>query len=688
MRRWTRLVVLTFLVSLVSGWAWAATADYFIITVKTDNTGSSASNAFSLPTTGGGYNYDVDLEGLDSWAYTGITGNTTCVYAAPGTYTLRIRGTFPRIYFNNTGDALKILSIDQWGTGVWASMGHAFHGCANLTGQAVDTPNLTAVTDLSYMFAGGSLYFGTTVNANTFDQAIGNWNTAHVTNLEGMFKNALFNQPIGTWDTSNVTNLSSMFMNALAFNQDLNAWDTGSVTNMSNMFKYAVAFNGPIGSWDTSGVTTMLGMFYQANAFNQNLNAWDVSHVTTMVQMFFQASAFNQPLGNWQTGNVTTMSSMFNGARAFNQDIGSWDTSHVTTMHQMFTSAVAFNQNINAWNVSQVTDMGSMFLGAGAFNQPLDGWNTSAVTDMGNMFRSAAAFNQPLGAWNTGAVTDMSYMFFGATAFNQPLGTWDTGAVLDMSGMFFIATAFDQPLGAWNTAGVLTMASMFQSALSFNQDLGAWDTGNVNTMTAMFANAAAFDQDLGAWDITSLLDAAAMFVGHALSLANYEGLLNGWGVQNVQNNVVFDGGDSQYAGFAATTRRNALILNKGWTITDGGLYTTPTATPTITPTPDATLAPTPRNPLADVDLTGRLFLVYPNPGRDRIHFLVNPEHPAAVKIELFNLGGERVSVVEESVAAGKNTVAWDCRQVAPGLYLAQIYLDGRKIGTAKVAVAR
>ncbi|MEW6517568.1 MAG: BspA family leucine-rich repeat surface protein [candidate division FCPU426 bacterium] len=688
MRQGARLAVLVFLGSLVSGMAWAATTDYFVITVKTDNAGSSASNAFTIPTTGAGYSYDVDLQGLNAWEYIGIAGNTTCVYAAPGTYTLRIRGTFPRIYFNNTGDILKILSIDQWGTGAWASMGHAFHGCANLTGQAADAPNLAAVTDLSYMFAGGSLYFGTTVNANTFDQAIGNWNTANVTTMEAMFKNAKFNQPIGTWNTAQVANMSSMFMNALAFNQDLNAWDTGSVTNMNNMFKYAVAFNGPIGSWDTSSVTTLFGMFYQAGAFNQNINAWDMSHVTTTLQMFYQAAAFNQPLGSWQTGNMTSMASMFNGARAFNQDISGWNTGQVTTMSGMFSYADAFNQDISAWDVSHVADMSDMFLSADTFNQPLAGWNTSAVTDMGNMFRSAVAFNQPIGAWNIGAVTDMSYMFMGATAFNQPLSTWDTGAVTDMNGMFFSATAFNQSLSAWDTSAVTTMAYMFQAASSFNQDLSAWNTGSVNTMTAMFANAAAFDQDLGGWDITSLLTAGSMFAGHALSLANYEALLNGWGVQNVHSNVVFDGGNSQYTSFEATTRRNALIVNKNWTITDGGVYATPTPTPTITPTIAATPAPTPRNPLEDVDLTGRLFLVYPNPGRDQIKFLVNPEHPAAVKVVLFNLGGERVSEVEDSVPAGKSAVAWDCRQVASGFYLARLFLDGREIGTAKVAVAR
>ena len=87
------------------------------------------------------------------------TGNYTCNYAAAGTYTVRIKdntglGTgFPRIYFNNGGDMRKLLTIEQWGKGKWTSMAYAFFGCSNLAGQATDTPDLSGVTDLSYMFA-------------------------------------------------------------------------------------------------------------------------------------------------------------------------------------------------------------------------------------------------------------------------------------------------------------------------------------------------------------------------------------------------------------------------------------------------------------------------------------------------------------------------------------------------------
>jgi len=33
-------------------------------------------------------------------------------------------------------------------------------------------------------------------------------------------------------------------------------------------------------------------------------------------------------------------------------------------------------------------------------------------------------------------------------------------------------------------------------------------------------------------------------------------------------------------------------------------------------------------------------------------------------------------------------VLWDCRNAAPGLYLARVEMDGKEIGVAKVAVVR
>jgi len=67
----------------------------------------------TIPTVGAGYNYTVDWG--DGNTDTGVTGDIIHTYAVPGTYTVRISGAFPRIYFLNRFDKDKILSVEQWG---------------------------------------------------------------------------------------------------------------------------------------------------------------------------------------------------------------------------------------------------------------------------------------------------------------------------------------------------------------------------------------------------------------------------------------------------------------------------------------------------------------------------------------------------------------------------------------------
>lgn len=508
-------------------------SDDFVTTWTTSNTGTSNNNQIIIPVDESlTYNYNVDWNNDGIIDEFGITGSVTHTYTTPGTYTIRISGDFPRIYFKNYQDNFKIISVDQWGAQAWISMSYAFDSCLHLQINANDVPNLSNVTDMSYMFNS---------TGSSLNQDINNWDTSNVVNMEGMFRLAYFDQPLNNWDTSNVTNMSEMFGYS-SFNQDLNGWDTSNVTNMKSMFDSAREFNGEIGDWDTSSVTDMENMFYGARSFNQHIGNWNISNVTSFRSMFYRAYDFNRPLDNWAPSSVTNMDSMFEQATSFNQDLGGWDTSSVISMEKMFSEASSFNGALNGWDTSNVVSMLWMFERATSFNQEIGDWNTSSVEVFSWMFDRATSFNQYIGDWDTSSAITMDYMFFGVTSFNQDIGNWDTSSVINMDGMFFGATSFNQDIGNWDTSSVISMENMFQSAISF-------------------------DQNIGNWNISSLTDAWGMFNNVTLSTENYDALLMGWQAQPHNNEVRFVGGESiPDLGMDA---RESLAFDDGWRIYDG-----------------------------------------------------------------------------------------------------------------------
>lgn len=256
----------------------------FVFEIQTDNPGESDDDQFTIPTIGGGYDYDVYWG--DGHADYEVTGTITHTYASPGTYEIRIKGQFPQIYFNNLGDSEKVLDITQWGDIEWQSMERAFRGCSNLVITATDRPNLSNVTNMSYMFS----------LASSLNHEIGSWDTSNVTNMSRLFEYAdIFNQDIGGWDTSNVTNMSGMFWHASDFNQSIGEWDTSNVTHMGSMFWYASSFDQNIEEWDTGNVTWMYDMFYNASAFSYNLSGWDVANTTGCWGFDFEAGPLVRP---------------------------------------------------------------------------------------------------------------------------------------------------------------------------------------------------------------------------------------------------------------------------------------------------------------------------------------------------------------------------------------------------------
>jgi len=262
---------------------------YATQTWKTDNisVGSSNNDQIKLPFIDTGtYNCVVEWgDGSSDYITTWNQAETTHTYSSIGTYEVNIKGQCEGWQFNNSGDKLKLLTIDRWGVDFrLGSVNSNFYGCANLQ---IDTPD--------------------------------------------------------SLDTSDITDMYRLFYECSSLNGDIKFSDTSNVTNMTYMFRGCTVFNGNVTSLNTSNVTTMAGMFYSCIAFNKPVNTFDTSKVENMYALFYNCSNFNQDISNFNTSKVTNMSYMFSDCSNFNQDISSWDISNVTTMEEMLTGCTSWS---------------------------------------------------------------------------------------------------------------------------------------------------------------------------------------------------------------------------------------------------------------------------------------------------------------------------------------------------------
>ena len=154
----------------------------FITTWRT----TSANEAISIPTIGAGYDFDIDWGDGTTGHFAGTAPSVTHTYAAAGDYQVKISGDFPRIYSNNGGDKLKILSVDQWGDVERTSMERAFMGCENLAILASDAPDLSNATNMEMMFQGATHLTG----------YFNHWDVSTITNMSYLFAAGNFNQPL------------------------------------------------------------------------------------------------------------------------------------------------------------------------------------------------------------------------------------------------------------------------------------------------------------------------------------------------------------------------------------------------------------------------------------------------------------------------------------------------------------
>ena len=202
----------------------------FIITVKTDNAGTSSSNQFTIPTSTynitQAFNYDIEYDGQ---TLTGQTGNVTLTFpSGAGTYDVKISGSFPYMYFNNGGDKLKLLDIKNFGIYALGSTSQIrpFRGCSNMVITATDVGNFGSVKSFNNAWLTcSSLTSFPLIDTSSATDFRGAWQNCSSLTSFPLIDTSIGTDFFGTW--SGCSSLTSF---------PANAFDTNIATNYSNAF--------------------------------------------------------------------------------------------------------------------------------------------------------------------------------------------------------------------------------------------------------------------------------------------------------------------------------------------------------------------------------------------------------------------------------------------------------------------
>ena len=92
---------------------------------------------------------------------------------------------------------------------------------------------------------------------------ISTWETGGVTDMTGLFCGYDCHCSSGCWCAEGDRNCNPATQ---SFNDAIGAWDTSGVTTMQHMFFHANSFNQPLNDWRVDKVTTTYCMFCSANS--------------------------------------------------------------------------------------------------------------------------------------------------------------------------------------------------------------------------------------------------------------------------------------------------------------------------------------------------------------------------------------------------------------------------------------
>ena len=328
--------------SLINSMNRVLSSTDFIMTIDTTKAGSASNTFILLAGNIGTYNAIIDWG--DSTTSTITTYNDaylTHVYSASGVYTVKISGIFPYIRFANTGDKLKLMSIEKWGNCGFTSLDSSFYGCSNLVINATDylTNNITSI----YRAFSNCSSITTFPNFNKF-------NTSSVTDSRLCFSStsALTSLDMSDMDFSSCSNFGEVGANGMfhsyAIRSGIQTINLTNITLNTSSFTFSAVFHS------CSSLTTIIGF-----------NTLDFSNCTDFSFAFYNCTSLNNAnLTNLDFSNCTTFyRTFFTNTSWTTLDISNWTLNSISNINMNETFRLCGTRNIvglDTWNIEKVNN--------------------------------------------------------------------------------------------------------------------------------------------------------------------------------------------------------------------------------------------------------------------------------------------------------------------------------------------
>jgi hypothetical protein len=269
----------------------------FVITVKSDNIGTSNDDQFTIKTTSGLYDYKVVTS--DGYIANGLSGDHTITFpSGAGTHTVEIYGVFPKVYYNFGNDIQKITEINQWGIygqNTTEQNGAFFNGI-----NILSIPN--DIEFLNDVINGGAMFNQCPLTSLPIELTLDN-----LTNGSSMFSGCNLTSLPPLMTLPNVTSVNFMFSNNNLISLP-SGMTLSQLTSTRDMFSFNNLTSLPSGM-TLPNVTSGLNMFY-GNSLTSLPSGMVLDNLIDGASMFNGQLLTSLPVG-MTLPNLVTGTSMF-----------------------------------------------------------------------------------------------------------------------------------------------------------------------------------------------------------------------------------------------------------------------------------------------------------------------------------------------------------------------------------------